>query len=143
MAFEIPQGALYLPDVGLTSSDERAASKVVREYDADCRLGQRKDTGEWIVYMTDPSGAPFPVLGFGTRLPHPDEILKKMYQTDVRRHGEKIFKEIMKRQDSNQDANKREHHDATDVMADAMVEGFRKQGYNPYPRVFIPKGVKT
>lgn len=134
-------GALYLPDVGLTGSDERAASKAVREYDADCRLGQRKDNGEWIVYMTNPAtNEPFPVLGLGMRLPGVDEIQRRMYQTDVRRHGEKIFREIMRQQDAAQAAIKSEHHEATEVAADVMMEGFRKQGHNPFPRIFVPGG---
>jgi hypothetical protein len=138
---ELMPGALYLPDVGLTGSDERAASKAVREYDADCRLGQRKDTGEWIVYMTNPAtGEPFPVLGLGTRLPSPDEILRRMYQTDVRRHGDKIFRDIMRRQDAAHAAQKQKADDASEAVADALVSGYRKQGHNPFPRIFVPGG---
>lgn len=139
---EILPGSLYLPDVGLTGSDERAASKAVREYDNECRLGQRRDTNEWIVYMTNPAtDEPFPVLGLGTRLPGPDEIQRRMYQSDIRRHGEKLFRDIMRRQEATKASNLKDVSEASGEMADALVSGFRNQGHDPFPRIFIPKGV--
>lgn len=139
---ELMPGALYLPGVGLTGTDERAAAKAVREYDADCQLGQRKDTGEWIIFMTNPAtNEPFPVLGLGTRLPSPDEIQRRMYHTDVRKHGAKIFQNIMRRQEATLAGHKALADDASGEVAEALVSGFETQGFNPFPKIYVPRGV--
>jgi len=131
---EIPAGALWLPGVGVSGTDERAAAKAIHEYDPDLILGRRQDTGEWIVFLKDgPMGEPFPVLGLGTRLPAPDELTRKLYNSDVRRHGVKIFKQIQARNDALERERRHQAEEADAMMADALVSGFRNQGFNPFP----------
>lgn len=142
---DVPKGALWLPGVGVSGTDERAAANAVNAYDSGLVLGQNRETGEWIVFLRHGphNGEPFPVLGLGTRLPAADEITKKLYACDVRRHGERLFRDIYKRQE----AQLAEHHaainDKTGVFAEALEHGFRKMGAHPSPRVFLPAGVKS
>lgn len=144
MLDNIPRGALWLPGVGETSVDEREASTAVQEYDSDLVLGQRRDSGEWIVFLQRGGDAqPLPVLGLGTRLPHPQDILKKLHDSDARRRGDKIVSEIVKRQDAAKKELVYESHERDGVLAEHLEHGFRKEGKHPSPRVFIPSGVKS
>lgn len=139
----IPQGALWLPNAGLTDARERAAQKAVNEYDERLTLGQRRDTGEWVVFLKRRGDEPFPVLGLGRYLPEPNEVTHKLWKHDTVRRGDQIMAEIMKRQDAAQKKNKDEADERSGVMAEALEHGFRKQGAHPSPRVFIPASVRS
>lgn len=142
---DVKRDAMWLPGVGVTGSDERAAAKVVEEYDSDLVLGQNQETGDWIVFMRKggPDGGPFPVLGFGRRLPAADEVQRRLYETDVRRHGKKIFEQIQRRNDKVLADNKAANDDKLTEAADAFVWAHRKLSSDSLPRVFIPKGVRS
>lgn len=142
---DAPSGSLWLPGIGVSGTDERAAAAAVEEYDPNLVLGQRRDTGEWIVFLRKGpnDGEPFPVLGLGTRLPAADEVTRTLYQKDVRRHGEKLFHDIYRKQQANLKTLRDNASEASGVLAEGMEWGFRKQGVHPSPRVFLPAGVKS
>lgn len=130
-------GALYLPDVGLTSSDERAAAAAVREYDESLQLGFRKDAQEWVIFM-EHNGEPFPVLGLGRSLPSPDLIKRRMYETDIRRHGDKIFHKIQRHNDLLQAEQKAALDEKVGIAAEHLDHAFRKEGVHPTSSIFVP-----
>lgn len=138
---DIPREALWLPSAHL-GSFEKAAAKAVEDYDSTLTLGQRRDTGEWLVFKKNgPGGEPFPVLGLGNHLPSADEVTKKLYTCDVRRHGEKIFRDIQRRNDERAAAMKYEQSEKVGVMAEHLDHAFRQQGVHPSPRIFLPAGI--
>jgi hypothetical protein len=147
---EIPTGALWTPGNGMTNVDELAAARAVEEYDSTLRLGHRRDTNEWIVFLNHGTryndGAPFPLMTFGERLPSPDEVKKILYTRDVRRHGDKIFKNIMQRNDALNADRRSIASEASGVVAETMASAMAGQGYNPFPqsvRNLHPKGGRT
>jgi hypothetical protein len=141
---EIAHGALWVPGAGMTSVDETAAARAVSEYDDSLVLGHRRDTNEWIVFHREgPHGEPFPLLSFGPRLPHPEEIKKKMYETDVRRHGVKLFHDIQRRNDDRMAASKARSSEASEAVAEALVSGFEHQGFRPFFKSLPNKNPKA
>ena len=140
---EIPRGALWLPGVGTTTSNEREAAKALHEYDPDLVLGQDKSTGQWVVCLRNGpySSEPFPVLGLGFDLPDRAEIQRRLHQADTRRQGDKIVKAVMRRQEDAVNAQRHEAGEKTGVLAEHLEHGFRKQDAHPSPRVFLPAGI--
>ena len=130
----VPSGALWLPGQGMTSVDETAAARAVEQYDSGLILGFRQDTQEWVVFLRNGpnNGEPFPLLGLGRRLPSPDEITKKLYTTDVRRHGTKLYHDIQRRNDQRQAEARARASEASEEMAEALVSGFEHQGFRPF-----------
>lgn len=142
---DIPQGALWTPNGGWSYAGERECAKAVEEYDSDLALGQRKDTGEWVVFIRNGphDGEPFPVLGLGFRLPGADEVKKKLHTHDVRRHGKQLVADIERRKEAKRkelDQMRDENHS---IAAERMEYTMRKLG-NSTPntgRIFVPRGV--
>lgn len=145
MIDDLKPGALWLPGQGVTGTDERAAAEAVVAYDPTLILGQNRETGEWIVFLRKGphEGEPFPVLGLGNRLPAADEITRTLYAKDVRRHGEKLYEAIYRKQQAQLAELNRQAGERTGVAAEYMDHAFRKMGAHPSPRVFIPAGVKS
>ena len=130
---------LWTPQ-GVLGTDESAAMRAVEEYDSDLTLAQNKETGEYVVALKDrgPDGQPFPVFSLGTRLPGPDEITRKLYNSDVRRHGGKIAQQIDRINAAKQKENELRADEGTQAAAEAYEWAFRKMGAHPTPRIFVP-----
>jgi hypothetical protein len=129
---------IWLPDFGAVPTHIRAASKAIEEYDPDLTLG--RDKYEWLVLKKSGPNGPFPVLGLGAELPGHDEIKRKMYKRDVRRHGEKLVTDMQRRVDARQREQRREIEDAEGIAAEAFEWATRKMGSHPNPRIFVPGG---
>ena len=97
MNLETPPAALWLPGAGIVPVDQLEARRAVQDYANDLDLARDQTTGDWVVVMQGPEG-PFPVFGLGRRLPGRDEIMKKLYTHDVRRHQGKLARMLLKRQ---------------------------------------------
>jgi len=143
----IPNGALWTPSNGMTDVSELQAARAVEEYDAQLKLGFRRDTNEWIIFIDHGTpyndGQPFPVMSLGATLPSPEKIKEKMYKSDVRRHGDKIFREIIRRNDARNSELRHKASEASGLVAETMVSAMAGQGYNPFPqsvRNLHPKG---
>lgn len=133
----VAEGLLWTPGNGLTSRAERQAANAVQEYESDLILGQRQDTREWVVYLRNgpmSDGQPFPIFNLGTELPTADKIKEKLYKADLRRHGKKIFQQIMQANDRATEAGRKAADEASAEMAEALVSGFKHQGFDPYPK---------
>ena len=84
---------LWLPNT--VNYEAYRVDRAVREYDERLMFGRNEDTGDWCVFMRMPSPQePFPVFGFGSRIPDPVEALAKVQEGHLVRHKERIWKEI-------------------------------------------------
>lgn len=117
------------------------ARKAVQEYDPNLDFGFNERTKQWCVYLkqgTMPVSeeADYPILGFPhglEKVPTPDEIKKRLYETDALRRGVKILEEIERH--NNQILKKYEDRakDADRFLAEALEWGFRKMGSEKAP----------
>lgn len=138
-ALDLTADQLWLPGKGLVPTFIAQAEKAVEEYDCDLMLGRHEQSGEWVVLIKrGPEGRPFPVMGLGNELPSVDEIKKRLFESDARRHGGELVAKIMRSQDARQKALRDEVNNQTGVAAEALEWGHRKQGTHPSPRIFVP-----
>jgi len=130
---------IWTPDLGTVPISAVSASNAVSDYDPDLMLGRFENTGEWAVFIKNgPHGGPFPVFHLGRELPPYDLIQKKLYESDVRRHGHKLVETIQRRNDARTKALDDAAHEAAEETAEAIEWGFRKFGKHPNPRIFVP-----
>lgn len=126
---------IWLPGQGMTDLQERRVDTVVQEYDEDLRFGRNEETGQYCVFLMRRGSDPRPVLGFN-KIPHPEDVLKALYQTDAKRRGLEILDEMNR---ENDERNKDKEY-AADQAAGQAAEGFewlmRDQGQTPYSRSF-------
>jgi hypothetical protein len=141
-ALDTQAAQVWLPGQGLVPTYLRQAMKAVEEYDDGLSLGRHEHTGEWVVMLKrGPMTEPHPVFGLGVELPAPEEIKKRLYQADVRRHGGKIAQALDRADAARRKKARDEVNDQTGVAAEAMEWAHRKMGTHPAPRIFVPKGV--
>lgn len=125
-------------------AQERNAARAVEEYDSGLMLGYRKDVNEWVVFIRNgPNGEPFPVLGLGRELPHPDTIKQRLYHADTKRRGPQIVAQIDRHNEAIKQAARDRAADAAVVAAEGMEWASRKLGLRGNGKVFIPKGVRA
>lgn len=86
--------SLWLPNT--VNYKAYKVDKAVREYDERLMFGVNEDTGDWCVFIKLPGdNPPFPVLGFQDNIPEPHEAITRLNAGDTRKHGERIYKEIL------------------------------------------------
>lgn len=117
-------------------ADYKSASKAVKQYDERLVLGQHQVSGEWVIFVEKGplDGAPFPVLGLGRELPHADEITKRLFQSDTRRHGDTILREMNRRNEDRRKALDKPADDATGILAEGVESFLHAQGKTRYHR---------
>jgi glutamate synthase domain-containing protein 1 len=114
----------------------------VREYDPNLDFGRNEVTGQWCIFLkrgvTQASQeVDLPVLGFED-IPHPDDALRKLHESDALRTGNEILDKITK---NNEDIEARREVAAQEASAQAAEGfdwGFRQMGKAPHAKVFIP-----
>lgn len=120
-----------------------AARQACREYDPNLDFGFNEETRQWCVYlkagtMKASENGDWPILGFNPpdRIPGPDEIKKRLWESDALRIGREMIDAWQRHNDSlrNQD-----HSDADGNLAEHMEWGFRKMGSEKAPiKVYMP-----
>jgi hypothetical protein len=104
--------AIWIPGAGMVDMNVRRVQAAVEEYDESLRFGRNEDTGQWCVYkLMGSSAPPVPILAFDN-IPHPDDVFRRLYQTDALRHGAEIL-----------DQMNRENEDLRKPFEDAANEG--------------------
>lgn len=132
--------AIWLPGAGTLSFTEMRAAEAVQEYDADLMLGQRRDTNEWCVFLPGnraSEGQPFPVFTFGQTLPAPEDIKKRLYQSDIRRNGRELLDQLERLHDQEQKRFADATSEATGLVAEAIDSNMRMKGVHPFPKVYM------
>lgn len=130
---------MWLPGKGVVPVNSVTAGNAVTDYDPSLVLGRVEQTGIWTVFVKDgPNGMPFPVFELGTELPSYDQIQRRLYESDVRRHGHKIVEQIQRRNDAAADRLDKTAHEAAEETAEHIEHGMRKLGMLPKLRIFVP-----
>lgn len=142
-AIDLNTKELWLPGRGMMPAHVRQAVEAVREYDPDLGLARHDASGEWVVTLQRGTPEAHPVFGLGTELPPVEEIKRRLYQGDVRRHGGELAVKLQKAQDMRQKHLRDEVNDQTGVAAEALEWALRKEGRTSHSTHYIPKGVKS
>lgn len=119
-----------------TYREATAVTLAVRQYDSELHFGRNEDNGQWCIFM-ERNGAKIPILGF-RGIPHPDDAVKRLYNSDARRHGSKILDDMNKHNEKLRAAREDEIQDATGQLAEAAEHGAREDGLHDKPRIFVP-----
>lgn len=126
---------------GLVDSDELAVDRAVTEYDERLYFARNEQTGQYCIYLKTISTEPdLPLVGWDT-IPHPEDAVKRLYQTDSLRHGEKILDDMNRRNADFMKQYEVAADEATYELAEAFESNLRARGAHPNPRIFVPKGV--
>lgn len=123
----------------------REAARVrtaVREYDPNLDFGKNERTGQWCIFLKQGSNefskeVDMPILGFND-IPHPDDALKRLHQSDALRTGQEILDKITKNNDDIEARREIAAQEATAQAAEGFDWGFRQMGKAPHAKVFIP-----
>jgi hypothetical protein len=132
---------IVMPNGNSYSVREMQAARAVEEYDSSFILGQLN--GTWTVFLRNGpiEGNPFPIFALGNELPAPEEIKRRMYHADTKRHGGKIAAKV----DRVNEQRKRELRKKADEGVAQTVEAFdfglRAKGVHPFPKIYVPRGV--
>ena len=120
-----------------------AARQAAREYDENLDFGFNEKTQQYCVYlkqgtMDASKHGDMPILGFNppTRIPSPDEIKKRLYESDALRRGHEIVAEWNRQNDA---LRNKDHSDVDGQVAEAFEWGYRKMGSAKAPvKVYMP-----
>jgi len=109
----------------------------VNAYDQNLSFNLNEETGDYCVYMRMPyPEEPVAVLGVGKNIPHPDYICKRLRETDVRIHGDKLFDLIIKEQAKEKREKEYLAEQASSDTAERLEKMLRKHGKSPVVKVF-------
>lgn len=119
-----------------------AARQACREYDPNLDFAFNEETQQWCVYlkagtMEASKDGDWPILGFNPpdRIPGPDEIKKRLYESDAVRIGHQMIDAWQRHNDG---LNK-DYSDVDTQLAETAEWGFRKMGSaKAVPRIFVP-----
>lgn len=139
---ELAKTALWVPQ---HAADDRAAWKVhqaVKQYDENLAFGRNEQTGQWCIFLRQGTNKitdthDLPILGF-PEIPHPDDAVKRLMQTDARRRGHEILDELNAHNESIEEIRKAKADDAIGQTAEAFEWGYRQMGKHPNTRIFVP-----
>lgn len=131
----------WLPS-GYEAREANAARKAAKEYDSNLDFGKNDRTGQWCVYLMQGTieGArkgDLPVLGFN-HIPSPDEVKKRLYESDAVRHGKELLDSINRHNEDINDTFREATEDAEGQLAEAFEWGMRKEGMTSHKKIFIP-----
>ena len=116
--------------------------KAVKEYDPNLDFGRNERTGQWCIFLkrgtnTASQEVDLPVLGFQD-IPHPDDALSRLRESDALRTGNEILDKMVKNNSDIEERREIAAQEATGQAVEGFDWGFRQQGKAPYSKVFIP-----
>lgn len=119
-----------------------AVRKAVKEYDPNLDFGKNERTGQWCIFLRQGTTAvsqenDLPILGFED-IPHPDDALRRLYQSDALRTGHEIQKKLERHNAELEKQRDLAAEEATAETAEAFDWGFRQMGKAPHSKIFIP-----
>ena len=116
--------------------------KAVKEYDPNLDFGKNELTGQWCIFLkrgvsSASQEVDLPVLGF-PEIPHPDDALRRLQESDALRTGNEILDKLVKNNQDIEDRREVAAQEATAQAAEGFDWGFRQMGKAPHSKVFIP-----
>lgn len=116
--------------------------RAVKEYDPNLDFGRNELTGQWCIFLKRGTSeatqeVDLPILGFND-IPHPDDALSRLQQSDALRSGNEILDKMVKNNQDIEDRREVAAQEATEAAAEGFDWGFRQMGKAPYSKVFIP-----
>jgi len=115
--------------------------RAVHAYDERLMFARNEDTGDWCIFIRMPdSKPPLPILGFQDKIPEPDEALFRLRAADTMRHGDQIYKDVVKSQNDYRAGLKYAADEAIADSAERTEHLMRKHGKSPVIKSFS-KGV--
>lgn len=142
--------SLYVPGRGMVNLAATRVDRAVNEYDERLLFAQNPENQQWCIMIKlppdhvagdgivlDGTTRVLPILGFQD-IPHPEDALKRLYQTDTMRWGEEILNQINRHNDEVKAEKEREASDASGEAAEALEWFRRNEGTHPQARVFVP-----
>jgi hypothetical protein len=115
----------------------------VRQYDNRLMFARNATNGDWCVFVRMPGdAAPYPVLGFQDNIPEPHEAIDRLKAADTMRHGDRIYKEVVKSQKNYYAGLKYNADQAIADSAERTEHMMRQRGVSPVIKS-LPKGVSN
>lgn len=129
---------LFIPGQGTVDSREYRVSSALKEYDSRLMFAQHPETGDYCVFIEMPRPSPpYPVLGFGDKIPEPSEALDRLRAADTMRNGEAIYRDVVRSQQSFRDGLEYKGDQASAESAEVTEHLLRKHGKSPIVKVFV------
>lgn len=133
--------SIWIPGKGEYDIRAYRVDKAVREYSDRLSFEKNSDTGDWCVFIRMPSPErPVALMGFADQIPEPEVVVKRLYETDSLRHGEKILRDVIKSQEDFKAHKRYLADEATGESAEVLEHFLRKKGKSPVIKS-LPKGV--
>lgn len=131
---------IYVPGQGNVDLSVYRANQAANEYDERLTFKQHPESGQWCVFISTERGLgfdnnEFPVLGFDD-VPIPDEVKRRLYETDAVRHGDRIRSEMNKRNEARKAETEYRLDQQASATAEKMEHAIRKAGDAPYHKSF-------
>ena len=128
---------IYIPGEGTVDSSVYRVHCAVNAYDQNLSFRLNEESGDYCVYMRMPfPEEPVAVLGVGKNVPHPDYICKRLRESDVRVHGDKLFDMIVKEQNKVKEEKRYLADQASSDAAERIEKMLRNNGKSPVVKVF-------
>lgn len=140
-----PGSQFFIPGRGNVDLEQeihhKHLAKVIANNDPEGKLtlGRHHQTGEWVLFLrpkANPFGLdqPYPVLGFGMELPSAERLERILHETDTRRNGDRILKDIQENNERIRSHSRTAADDAAGVAAEAAESFLHAQGRTGYHR---------
>ncbi len=126
--------AIWLPGQGVVNLRVTALDRAAREYDERLRVGRNEETGDWCVFIqmergTFPPNDLYPIFGMGQNpdnLPHPEDLKRKLYETDTVRHGYQMLDRMNRENEALKEQKRKAAREADEIAAEAYEWGLRR-----------------
>lgn len=129
---------ILVPGRGLVNLDAEKVNRAAQEYDERLRFGFNEANGDWVLYIRMPrefdsfyriDGDPvYPVLGFGSEVPHPDEALGRVQRSDSWKIGAQIYDRVVSSQHRARNEAEQAADEATQETAERLAHHAKEQG---------------
>lgn len=129
---------LWVPGRGDTTVGVAAIQHVLDEYDERLVLARHEYTGDWVVFIKINRDDLYPVLGLGPTLPSPEEVGRKLYESDAARHGTKLLDQVNRHNEEIRKRNRAAAIEKDGEVAEHLEWAYRREGLHPQTRIFVP-----
>lgn len=128
---------IYIPGRGNVDSDVYKVDRAVNQYNDRLSFEFNEAGQDYCIFMRMPyPERPVIILGFGNRVPHPDEACKRLWESDTLRHGERILNDILKSQEDFKNTKRYAADQASGDSAERIEKFLRDRGKSPVIKVF-------